>query len=457
LKFGSSVTRTAQELPNVVHEIYRWYRTGQRVIVVAALGLTTDEVVTALDRSGVPARSLDPHEIGLTTTSSSLAESERASVDVSRVQELLKQHPVLVVPVGSGLTAAALAHALSPSRCRLITDPTRAAGERSASEPSRVLLLGLGTVGFGVYQRLLANPEHFQVVGILVRDRGKYERLGIPSGLLRSRIDQVLRLRADLVIDALPDPEVARPIAEHFLATGGGIVSAGKGLIAKFGLELTELAERCGGTLSYSAAVGGAAPMVEAVERCTRQGPIAALTGVLNGTCNFVLDRCAQGTTLQDALGDATRAGFAEAESHDDLSGQDAARKITILSRVAFGAEARLVEIQTLDDSIAEHAHQVAAYGLRLRQIVRAAPCADEVHATVRFEAMPAESPLGRLRDEWNALQIFTQLGGLHTVTGRGAGRWPTAEAVMGDVLEARRALLGLKSLRGPLSLSERS
>jgi homoserine dehydrogenase len=255
-------------------------------------------------------------------------------------------------------------------------------------------------------------------------------------------VDQVLKLRADIVIDALPSAEIARPIAEHFLAAGTQLVSAGKALIAQAGLSLTALAQRGGGLLSYSAAVGGAVPMLEAVEHYRGQGPIAALTGVMNGTCNFVLDRCAEGATVAEAVLEARRAGFAEAESHDDLSGEDTAQKIAILSRHAFDAEARLVEIQRLDDSVGDLAREVVAHGLRLRQVARVAPCAGEVRAAVKFEALPAASPLGRVRDEWNGLQIVTWDGALHTITGRGAGRWPTTEAMMADAFEIRRRVV---------------
>jgi homoserine dehydrogenase len=323
-----------------------------------------------------------------------------------------------------------------------------------------VLLLGLGTVGFGVYQRLLANAEQFQVVGALVRDRVKYERLGVPGGLLRTRLDQAARLRADIVVDMLPDADVARQVTESFLARGAAVVSAGKALIVQWGVPLAALAERSGGILSYSAAVGGATPMSEAISRCLANAQIAALTGILNGTCNFVLDRCAEGATLEEALGAARGAGFAEGDAREDLNGEDAARKLGILSRHAFGAEARLVELQRLDDSMAERAREVIAHRLRLRQVARVAPCDGEVRAAVRFEAVPESSPFGRLHREWNALQILTKEGTLHTVTGRGAGRWPTTEAAMADIFEVRRQLLrrgSTASVTGPVVVQERA
>jgi homoserine dehydrogenase len=380
LKFGSSVLRTPADLPNAVHEIYRWYREGLKVIaVVSAVGRATDRLLAdaqaltaspepyataellatgeracaallglALDRSGIAARVLNPREIGLTVTGSPL-DSELTGVNLERLRELLAQYPVLVIPGffgtdvagrthvlgrgGSDLSAVFLARELK-ARCRLIkdvdgvyeTDPALAQTTRprrlmaltyqdalnvaapliqpkavtfleqngtSAEvaccassyestvhggatrlvdgipiEPLKVLLLGLGIVGFGVYERLKANPEHFRVVAALVRDRGKYEQLAVPGGLLRNRIEQITKLRADVVIDALPALDPSRQLVDYFLLSGTHVVSANKALIAKCGLTLSGLAKRSGCTLSYSAAVGGGAgrwPTTEAV------------------------------------------------------------------------------------------------------------------------------------------------------------------------------------------------
>jgi homoserine dehydrogenase len=565
LKFGSSVLRTRVDLPNVVHEIYRWYRSGYEVIaVVSAIGLTTDELLcearevagfgghgaacasnspepyalaellatgertsaallgVALDRAGVPARVLNPREIGLIAAGSPL-DSELLAVKVERVRELLNESPVLVVPGffgtdpegrthllgrgGSDLTAVFLAQTLRAQRCRLIkdvdgiyeSDPANSSGGAAArrfsaldyatalktastviqpkavsflrlcggraevaacarpyestvhagptalddagsSEPSRVLLLGLGTVGLGVYQRLLANTEHFQVIGALVRDRGKYERLGAPGGLLRTRSDQVLKLRADLVVDALPGVESSRELVQHFLSIGVPVVSANKALIAEGGAALTALTRDIR-TLRYSAAVGGAAPMIEAVDRCAGEGPIASIAAVPNGTCNFVLDRCAEGLALDDAVAEAQRSGFAEVDAHEDLSGKDAARKLTILSRHAFGANPKELSVAALDQDVARRAREARRTRRVLRQVARAARFDSEMRAVVGFEEVPEGSPFGRLEAEWNALHILMKGGQLCTVSGRGAGRWPTAEAVMADLFDLRRSL----------------
>ena len=182
--------------------------------------------------------------------------------------------------------------------------------------------------------------------------------------------------------------------------------------------------------------------MIEAAERIVAAGSIASIAGVLNGTCNFVLDRCGRGEALQEALAEARRAGFAEADASEDLSGADAGRKICVVARRAFDAEVRLVELQRLNDATADWAQEVAAHGLRLRQVCRAARCDGEVRATVGFEAVPADSVFGRLRDEWNALQILEKDGAVHFIMGRGAGKWPTTEAILGDLFQVWRELL---------------
>lgn len=551
LKFGSSVLRTEADLPNAVHEIYRWVRTGYRVVaVVSAIGDTTDQLLKqaralspspesfataellatgerasaallslTLDHVGLPARALNPREIGLTVVGSPL-DSELVSADVPRLRALLSDYPVLVVPGffgtdaagrthllgrgGSDLSAVFLAHALG-ARCRLIkdvdgvyeSDPAACAGASprrfaqldysdalrvagqliqpkavaflseygaraevaalarpcesvvqgdptalAAAAPMRalkVLLLGLGTVGLGVYRRLQANPDFFQVIGILVRDRRKYEALGIPAGLLHSSPSDLLGARTDIVVDALPDLEPANYLVAHFLEAGTSVVSANKALVAEHGAHLAARVQEYGGRLRYSAAVGGSVPMIETVDRIAAERPIARATAVLNGTCNFVLDACAKGETLATAILDAQREGFAEADAAADLGGRDAERKLRILCRHAFRTEPLQIDVQVLDDVVARRAREVASSGRKLRQIALATREEGYVSASVRYEVVEANSLFGRLSQEWNALEIRSVDGRTHTVTGRGAGRWPTTEAVLSDLFDLHR------------------
>jgi homoserine dehydrogenase len=564
LKFGSSVLRNSADLPNAVHEIYRWVRSGFQVItVVSAIGDATDRLLAdaralsgvpepfataellatgerasaaligiALDQAGVVARVLNPREIGLTVAGSPL-DSELVSVDVSHLHRLFTDYSVLVVPGffgtdaagrthllgrgGSDLSAVFLAHKLN-ARCRLIkdvdgvyeSDPScvdahprrfirldyrdalRVAGQLiqpkavtflreqencaevaalarpyastvhpgpthlttpnvaiGQAKPLKVLLLGLGTVGFGVYQRLKANADFFEIVACVVRGRGKYRRLGVPDGLLQTDLEQVLDLRPDIVVDALTVAEPSRQLVDHFLQARCQVVSANKALIADHGVVLTALARSTGSRLLYSAAVGGATPVIELVDRVAAQGPITTIVAVLNGTCNVVLDACAEGSPLDYSVREAQAQGFAESDATDDLSGRDAARKLRIVSRHAFGVEPVTIEVQILDDGVARRATEVSAMGKRLRQIARATCESGRVRAQVTFEVVDAHSQFGKLSREWNAVEVIDTSGKAHSAAGRGAGRWPTTEAILAD-------LFSLYRTTGPNSGSDR-
>jgi homoserine dehydrogenase len=553
LKFGSSVLRNDADLPNAVHEIYRWGRIGYRVIaVVSAIGNETDRLLAqsrglssnpepfataellatgerasaallgvALDRAGLLARVLNPREFGLTVLGPPL-DSELMSTDVERLRALLIDYPVLIVPGffgtdvagrthllgrgGSDLTAVFLAHVLA-ARCRLIKDvdgvyesdpedakahprrftqlnyiealrvagrlvqpkavsylkehgtcaevaaPFRShestvhagttqltgAGATAVSTPPlKILLLGLGTVGYGVYHRLLANPEHFEVAGCLVRDRMKYRQLQFPDNLLHTDAKRIFEVRPDIIVDALAGLEPALDLVQQALRAGISVVSANKTLIAEHGAVLATVAREFGLALRHSAAVGGSTPMIEAVTEGAKR-PIVRMAAVLNGTCNFVLDACGAGSTLEQAIAEAQAQGFAETDATEDLSGRDAERKLRILSRHAFGAGLDSIEVQGLDEAAAGRAQEAVRLGRRLRHIARASRDGGRLHAQVCLETVEADSLFGRLSREWNALEIVDTRGQRKCVVGRGAGRWPTTEAVLADLFDVHR------------------
>ena len=551
LKFGSSVLRSADDLPNVVHEIYRWYRDGYGVIaVVSAIGKTTEALLSesrtltespepfstaellatgertsaallgiALDRAGIPARVVNPREIGFEVTGTPL-DSEPVSLDAARVHELLAEHSVLVVPGffgtdnagrthllgrgGSDLTAVFLAVELV-ARCRLLKDvdgvyecdpadqkghprrfaelhyqdALRVAGrliqpkavsylaKRQANcevaalalpyatlvsdgrtmhasscpncDPVDVVILGCGTVGFGVYRRLCANPDQFRVIGVLVRERARHEAAGVPAALLHTQAETLKKLKPKLVIEALPGIEPSHAWVTDYLSDGVDVISANKAVIAQFGCALAEIAEESGATLRSSAAVGGAGPMLEAVDRARQRGEISSVVGVLNGTCNFLLDACASGESLDSAIQEAQRLGFAEADPTEDISGRDVLRKSRILARHAFGAEVSASEVHVLGESVAEAAGAAVLQSQRLRQLARVTMTDGELTLSVSFEPVDPDSSFYSLSGEWNALTLTLENGETQTVSGRGAGRWPTTEAVMADVFEVSR------------------
>src|SRR5258708_31924360 len=132
---------------------------------------------------------------------------------------------------------------------------------RVSSRPCNVVILGLGTVGFGVYQRLLSFPERFRVQGALVRDRGKYENAGVPPELVHTTNETLRVLQPTLVIDALPGAEPSGSLLASYLAHGIDVVSANKTVLADHGASLERVAQTSGALLRYAAAVGGSTPM----------------------------------------------------------------------------------------------------------------------------------------------------------------------------------------------------
>lgn len=302
--------------------------------------------------------------------------------------------------------------------------------------PMSVLILGLGTVGLGVYQRLVAVPEHFRVIAALVRDRAKHADDGVPAELLHESQDALVNLHPDIVIDALPGLQPSQSLVRYFLAHGSHVVSANKTLIAEAGGELIPLAQRHDVSLLYSAAVGGSVPMIEAVHRAASDGEVISIAGVLNGTCNYVLDRCTDGMLLNEAIRAAQACGFAEADPSDDLLGRDAARKLGILAREAFGQDLSAIEVEPLNTAALLRSQAAQGEGEVLRVISRAWKIGNKSFGQIRLEAVSADDPFAQTRNEWNRLLIACAGGENIAVSGRGAGRWPTTEAVIADTLQ---------------------
>jgi len=531
LKFGSSVLRNENDLPTVVHEIYRWWREGFQVVaVVSAFGNTTNELGQraysvceqpsdalvarllatgeatssallglALQRAGIPATVLDAEQAGLATDGPTL-DAHLVSVNSAALAAL--RDSVVVLPGfvgkdrsgqttllgrgGSELTALFLAHRLDGT-CRLIkdvdglytSDPNSATSaarfvrvsyataarvggavvQRKAidfserhrlkftvssvasndatevgpyadsialpevkAEPMRVVLLGSGTVGGGVYQRLASLPEFFEVVGVGTRDTEKLEAL--------------LEGPVDVVVELIGGEEPARTLASEALRLGRDVVTANKALLATDITSLEKLASINGVSLKYSAAVGGVLPAFEAIERARSEGPLQSISGVLNGTTNFILDQLAHGVSLSDAVIAARQHGYAERDPQLDLNGTDAAQKLILLARAAFDVDLPL-------SSINRQGIENLPHTTKTTRLV--AECRRESNgfvATVSPVGLPFDHPLAYVNGVENRLLIQSQSGKCWTISGHGAGRWPTTEAVLADLFDLRRQLI---------------
>jgi homoserine dehydrogenase len=476
LKFGSSVLRSEADLPLAVHEIYREWRAGRRVLaVVSALGCTTDDLLKraqqlglppqpeglaallgtgetaaaalltlSLDRSGLPATLLDPTQIGLITRGDDRLDVDPAALDVPYLQDKLER-AIVVVPgcvgrdraghathVVPDLTARFLARQLGAS-C-----PDRMAPPPTAGPPLRVALLGCGTVGGGVLSRLLAHPSLFHVIGVAVRDLGRVRAPNVPRRLLTDDPAALLARDADVVVELLGGREPAHGWIARALDSGRHVVTANKALLAGEVENLSELATRRGVSLRFSASVGGALPALEAVRRAAASGRVRAITGVLNGTCNFVLDRCAAGDSFAGAVALARDAGYAEADPTLDLDGSDAAQKLSLLVREAFGVPLPWESIprRGIADLEERAAAEAARRGRRLRLVAVCERTREGLRASVQPLDLSPDHPCAWTVGADNALVIQLENGGQIRLAARGAGRWPTTEAVMADLYD---------------------
>jgi homoserine dehydrogenase len=305
--------------------------------------------------------------------------------------------------------------------------------KHSAGAPLRIGLLGLGTVGLGVFQELWKHPNLFEVTGIAVQ-RPDLHFDDAPRNLLTRECWEVVD-DVDVVVELIGGSDPAGDLVRTALDSGKPVVTANKLLLASD----PRLESHPG--LRYSAAVGGAVPALEAVRALAEKSSIVSLSGVLNGTCNYILDRLAAGCSWERAIAEAQEHGFAEADPTADLSGSDTVCKLRLLARRAFPKiDAHYVSstgIQTIDPAWVQAA---VRQGGRARLIGTAKLLEGRVHLEVKPGLVEAAHPFAQIKNEENCLLIDTGHSDLqHVWTGRGAGRWPTTAAVMADLFDLSR------------------
>ena len=313
------------------------------------------------------------------------------------------------------------------------------AARNHAQAPLKVGLLGLGTVGLGVFQELWKHPHLFEVTGIAVR-RPELHLDHAPNDLLTrdcwDAIDDV-----DVVIELIGGTDPAGDLIHAALLAGKPVVTANKLLIAK---DARLVGHR---GLRYSAAVGGAVPALEAVRALAHShshsnaGRIVSVSGVLNGTCNYILDRIGAGCSWEQAVAEAQAHGFAEQDPSADLSGSDTVCKLRLLARLAFPeTDAHYVSTTGIDSIDLDWVQAAARDGQRARLVGTARLVDGRVHLEVKPQLVDASHPFAQIRNEENCLLIDNgHSDSQHVWTGRGAGRWPTTAAVMADLFDLSR------------------
>ena len=299
-------------------------------------------------------------------------------------------------------------------------------------------LLGCGTVGSGVARRLVASHPGL-IRAIAVRDPHK------PREVAWSDFDGDPFAVVDdpnihVVVECIGGLGLARELVLRAIARGKDVVTANKDLIATEGPWLASFAARTGASLRYEAAVGGAIPIVRALAGSLAAEDVFEIGGVLNGTTNFVLSAMEDGAEYDEALAEAQRLGFAEADPRADVDGHDAAHKLAILAGLAFhrpSVSATLARRGIAGLSRADVQAGVER-GLRLKLLAIARRAADgSIEAGVTPAYVPADHAFARPRGPQNVVRVLGRGCGELTFAGTGAGGDATASAVVADVLAA--------------------
>jgi homoserine dehydrogenase len=318
-------------------------------------------------------------------------------------------------------------------------------------ETINAAILGLGTVGQGVAIMLIKRREFWekQLGCRLVLKRILEKDYNKPLDFDRGEIaisDQWQDIAADpeihIVIETMGGIEPARTFIAEALRSGKQVVTANKDLLALHGQELFAIAKENRADLYFEASVGGAIPILSALRQNLTADPLQEVMGIVNGTTNYILTRMIkEGGDFASILADAQKLGYAEANPVSDVEGIDAGRKAAILSTLAFHSQV------TLDDVYIQGITQITredmlfadrmGYAVKLLALCKAA--GDKIEVRVHPALLPKSHPLAAVQDTFNAIFLKGENLGEVMLYGRGAGRFPTASAILGDVTEIVR------------------
>ena len=318
----------------------------------------------------------------------------------------------------------------------------------------RAALLGLGTVGTGVYKVLKSQKEEMipklgseiEIRKVLVRNLEKAaSKVEDPKILTNNWDDIVNDPEIDIVIELIGGIEPARTYILSALNAGKHVVSANKDLIAVHGKELLDAAEAHHVDFLFEAAVAGGIPIIRPVKQCLAANHITELMGIFNGTTNFILTKMSQeGMEFGDALRLAQDMGYAEADPTADVEGLDAGRKVAILASAAFNSRVTFEDVYTegITKITATDIEYAKEMGCTIKLLGVAKDTPEGIEARVHPMLIDSNHPLATVNDSYNAVFLTGDAVQDTMFYGRGAGELPTASAVVGDIFDVVRNIL---------------
>jgi homoserine dehydrogenase len=310
----------------------------------------------------------------------------------------------------------------------------------------KVAILGFGTVGSAVARILCDQPDNpfLRLTHVFNRNVERKKADWVPADVQwTSDVEQVLASDANIVVELVGGLDPAHDWVSRALASGKFVVTANKKLIAQHGPQLSALARQHGGALYYGASVAGGVPVIDALQEGLAGDRLYKLSGILNGTCNYILTKLeSEGVSFAEALAGAQAAGFAEADPTDDVDGYDARAKLVILTRIGLKGIVEpehipCTSIRAVGAVDFIYAHEL---GCTIRQISRAESRDGRIYAAVQPALVPLDSPTAHITGSLNLVTACGKYGGQTVFSGHGAGGHSTAVAVVSDLLAIARS-----------------
>ena len=318
-------------------------------------------------------------------------------------------------------------------------------------EQINIAILGLGTVGTGVYKVLKAQKDEMpEKIGgticvkyVLVRNLEKAaKKLDDPSVLTNDFSVILNDPDLDIVVEVMGGMEPAKTYIEAALRAGKHVVTANKDLIAEDGHELLSLASELKRDLMFEASIAGGIPIIRPLKQCLAGNHLATVMGIVNGTTNFILTKMSkEGMDYKEALALATELGYAEADPTADVEGYDAGRKVAIMASLAFNTTVRFKDVYTegITKITARDIRYASEMGYVIKLLGKASNTEEGVEVSVAPMLIPMDHALASVNDSFNAVFVHGDAVDDAMFYGRGAGELPTASAVVGDIIDIAR------------------
>jgi homoserine dehydrogenase len=324
--------------------------------------------------------------------------------------------------------------------------------DMSSPRPIHVSLLGCGTVGGGVLELLRDNARYLEsrvgaplvVRKVLVRELSKPRVAACEPKWLTTNPDEVLNdPECDVLVEVMGGVEPAYRYLKTAISKKIGVVTANKMALAFHGGELIDSAVAAGVDIAFEASVGGGIPIIRTLREALTGDWVESLAGIVNGTCNFVLTKMRnEGWTFDEAVKEAQKLGYAEADPTLDVDGHDAAQKLCVIAMLGFGARVRpqdirvegIRTIESIDHRFAER------FGLTIKHLAIGRDHGDRIELRVHPTLVPNSSTLGSVSGVMCAVQVHGRALGPCLLSGQGAGAGPTAVSVVADLVDVARA-----------------